>query len=85
MARGTDFYFKLTHETLWPLKTQFEPVLVFVALPLLSHTPNFILRMQLLDQLEWLLLSERVQEAHQSWFRSCLCELWDQARELSSM
>ena len=41
LGRATDMYFKLANEEVWPLKVMFEPVLIFVCLPLISHRPNF--------------------------------------------
>ena len=82
LGRATDMYFKLTNEEVWPLKVMFEPVLIFVCLPLISHRPNFPAREKLLAQLKRLLLGPQLPEAHQPWFRDHLRELFAAAREL---
>jgi hypothetical protein len=40
LTRGTDAYFKLDWEEVWPLSEQYEPLLIFVCLPYVSHRPN---------------------------------------------
>ena len=85
LSRATDFYFKLENDELWPLAEMHEPVLIFVCLPLITHSPNFEARGELLDQLEWLLLGPRVQEAHEAWHRDRLSQLLSQARQLSPL
>ena len=79
---GTDFYFKIDSPPLWDLEEQFEPVLIFVCLPLLVHSPNFESRKKLLAELERLLLGPRVSEVSQTWFRSRLRKLFGSSREL---
>ena len=82
MTRTTDFYFKLDASPLWHVDEQFEPVLIFVCLPLIIHRPNFDIRKKLLAELERLLLGPRVLEAGETWFRSRLRQLFGNSREL---
>ncbi len=83
LARATDFEFQLVNDQLWSLESQFEPLLVFVGLPLVAHRPEFEQSEKLLGGLERLLQGPRMQEeAHQSWFRDSLRELWASSWEL---
>jgi hypothetical protein len=50
MTRGTDFYFKMDWEGVWPLSEQYEPLLIFVCLPFESHSPGHEKREQLLEE-----------------------------------
>jgi hypothetical protein len=85
LARATDMYFRMGHETIWPMKTLHEPVLIFICLPLIPHRPKFVVREELLDQLKRALLGPRLSEAHQGWFRSHLRKLLASARGLLSV
>jgi hypothetical protein len=51
---------------LWDLESQFEPVLIFVSLPLIPHQPGFPQRRALLAKFEGLLLGPRVPQAGDS-------------------
>ena len=82
LGRATDFYFKLSEGPLWDNKEMFEPVLVFVSLPIISHLPRFGKRRKLLEELETLLLGPRVREAHTPGFRNRVRELLGQSRNL---
>ena len=82
LTRATDFYFKLECCPVWDLGVHFEPVLIFVSLPLTSHRPNFPERCEILDKFERLLLGPRVLQAGDRDFRRDVRELFTAAREL---
>jgi hypothetical protein len=60
MGRGTDFYFKVDWSDVWSLKEHFEPVLIFICLPYLSHRPNFNDINSLLDRFRGSVLQENL-------------------------
>ena len=82
-SKGTDFYIKLDHTILWPFSTQFEPVLVFVSLPLLPHRPNFEARDSIMARLNGALSS--LSELHTPTYRGHLRQLFAEAGERSSL
>ena len=61
---------------LWDLECQFEPVLIFVSLPLIPHQPRFTQRESLLAGFEGLLLGPRVLQAGDGEFRHDLRQLF---------
>jgi len=63
LAKQTDFYFRIPVGTcLWPAN-MFEPVLIFVALPFLSHRPWISGHKPIVEELVRCLLEEGVWEA----------------------
>ena len=82
LTRATDFYFKLDAAPLWCIKERFEPVLIFISLPIVTHRPRFAERNELLDKLEGLLLGSRVQEANQPGMRDSVRKLLGKANSL---
>jgi hypothetical protein len=72
----------LLHPELCPLDTLFEPVLIIVCVPFLSHRPQFALRGASLAQIKQELHGPRLQKSHLKWFRDYLRELHHQAREV---
>ena len=82
LTRATDFCFKMDNPKLWPLSTLFEPVLIFVCIPMLSHRPNFNWREELLGQAKRLAIGPSLQESHLAWFRNHLRELFNESREV---
>ena len=82
LSRATDTYFKIDASPVWSLKDQFEPVLIFLSLPLVTHSPRFEMRTKLLEDLERLLQGPRVSEVAEPWFRARMRELLSQAWEL---
>jgi hypothetical protein len=62
MTRGTDFYFKLDWEGVWPLSEQHEPLLIFVCLPFASHSPQHEQRGKLLEEFRGVMLRKELQE-----------------------
>jgi hypothetical protein len=47
---GTDCYFKIESDDVWGLSDQFEPLLVYVCLPFVVHSPKLAERATLLEQ-----------------------------------
>jgi hypothetical protein len=82
MSRGTDFYFKVDWDDIWSLKDQFEPVLIFVCLPYLSHRPNFNRINSLLDRFRGAVLQENMSVLSTRKRRDILCKLLEQTRSL---
>jgi len=85
LAKHTDRYFRITWNPIWNMKDQFEPLLMFVALPFLPHQPRFQERSDLVDGLERALCDPELQEISPSSQRDLLCQLLGQARSLRSM
>ena len=85
LGRATDFYFKIDQAPVWPLSSLFEPVLVFVSLPLVPHLPNFEARDDLLARFHRVLSGPQLQEIHTPSRRDLLCQLFSEARDLSSV
>ena len=52
LTRGTNTYFKVDWNEVWNLETQFEPVLLFIALPFQSHRPKIDERAKLVEQVQ---------------------------------
>ena len=82
LTRATDFYFNISCAPLWDLKLHHEPLLIFVSLPLTSHSPRFKAWNELLDKFESLLLGPRVSQASEPSFRSDLRQLFSSSRSL---
>jgi hypothetical protein len=82
LTRATDFYFRLACAPIWDLELYHEPLLIFVSLPLTSHSPRFKARNELLDKFESLLLGPRVLQAGEPAFRSDLRQLFSASRSL---
>jgi hypothetical protein len=51
LTRGTDFYFRVGSEQVWPLKEHFEPLLIFVCLLYCSSLPRLAEKGLLLEEL----------------------------------
>ena len=85
LTRATDLCIPFQHDKIWPIDKMFEPLLIFVCLPLISYRPRFALRAKLLDELQRLLLSPGLPQAHQSWFRGRLRQLLSSSRELLTL
>ena len=62
MTRGTDFYFRLDSDKVWPLKEHFEPLLIFVCLPYSSSAPRLAEKNLLLEELRGALLRSKLPE-----------------------
>jgi hypothetical protein len=61
LTRGTNVYFKLDWEEVWPLSAQYyEPLLIFVCLPYGSHSPNLESRAQLLEDFRRFMLRDEL-------------------------
>lgn len=85
LLKSIDFYFRLDCPELWDLEVQFEPLLIFCALPFLPHRPNFEAKADLVKRFQRLLLSDGVQRIHSSASRSVLRKLFLQARALPTL
>jgi hypothetical protein len=82
LTQAMDFYFKIDNPELWPLSPLFEPVLIFVCIPMLSHRPNFSWQEELLGRAKQLVLGASLHESHLAWFRNHLRELFNEPREV---
>jgi hypothetical protein len=82
MSRGTDFYFKVDWVDIWPLKTHYEPVLIFVCLPYLSHRPDFNGINSLLDRFRGAVLQDNMSGISTRKRRDILRKLFKQTRAL---
>lgn len=85
LSRACDFYFKLDNSSLWNMKSQFEPLLIFVCLPFLPHRPQLSERDGLISQLRRTLLSENLPQVHTPPQRAVLRKLFSSAREISPL
>jgi hypothetical protein len=85
MTRGSDFYFKMDWEGVWPLSEQFEPLLIFVCLPYLSHSPKLEEKEKLLEEFRRLMLRERLPEIPEVQRRDLLRKLLKRARALQPL
>jgi hypothetical protein len=85
MTRGTDFYFKIDWKDVWPLSKHFEPVLIFVCLPYVSHRPNFLRVNELLDRFRGTMLKDELSEISPRGKWDFLRELLVDARSLCSL
>jgi hypothetical protein len=82
LSRGTDFYFKIDWEDIWPLREHYEPVLIFVCLPYLSHRPDFNGINSLLDRFRGAVLQENMSSISTCKRRDILRKLFNQTRSL---
>jgi hypothetical protein len=71
LSQGTDFYFKIDWNDVWPLQKHFEPVLIFVCLPYISHMPNFNGINSLLDRANYLSKRGPFAPCKDAWCGSC--------------
>jgi hypothetical protein len=85
MTRGSDFYFKMDWEGVWPLSEQFEPLLIFACLPYLSHSPKLEEKEKLLEEFRRLMLRERLPEIPEVQRRDLLRKLLKRARALQPL
>ena len=85
LKRGTDFYFKIDWDDVWPLKKFYEPLLIFVVLPRRVSEPNLDARSRLLDSFERRLLQQELSEVPAGRRRIILRKLFVRARRLSTL
>jgi hypothetical protein len=52
LTRACDGYIKIDDPTVWPLDSQFEPLLAFFCLPYHSHDPKLSERRDIVDRLQ---------------------------------
>ncbi len=82
LGKATDCCCEIKSRSLWDLKFQFEPLLIFFCLPFLPHRPAFGERASHCAGLNRILLKEGVPEAHSELSRNLLRELLFEARAL---
>ena len=82
MSRTCDGYFRFEAPDVWPLQSHYEPLLIFVCLPYVSHSPRLPERSKILDQLRRVMSKDGVQEIRGSRQRDILRELWNDARKI---
>jgi hypothetical protein len=85
MTRGTDFYFRLDSDKVWPLKEHFEPLLIFVCLPYSSSAPRLSEKNLLLEELRGALLRSKLPEIPEVQRWNFLRKLLRRARALCSV
>jgi hypothetical protein len=85
MTRGTDLYFKMDWEGVWPLSEQFEPLLIFVCLPFTSHSPQHEERAKLLEEFRRFMLCEELQTVPEMQRGNFLRKFLRRARALQSL
>jgi hypothetical protein len=85
MTRGTDFYFKMDWEGVWPLSEQYEPLLIFVCLPFESHSPGHDKREKLLEEFRRFMLQDKLQKVPEVQRRNFMRKLLKRARALQSL
>lgn len=80
MTRNTDVYIKLETPTIWNLNEQYEPCLVFIALPFMSHKPLLTQRRKLVEdfrsQMRTSGLSKQADGVRWNYVRQFLVEVW---------
>jgi hypothetical protein len=82
LTRGSDFYFRVEWEDVWPIKEHFEPLLIFVCFPYQSASPRSHRKARLLDKFRGSLLQEDVSALSGIHRRHLLRELFQSARQL---
>ena len=82
LLKAADCCCRIDSDTLWNMKTQFEPLLIFFCFPFLPHRPAFQERQSFSAGLHGILLEEGVPEAHSDLSRDLLRELLFGAKAL---
>jgi hypothetical protein len=82
MTRGSNFYFRVDWPEVWPLKSHFKLLLIFVCLPYCSSSPRLPERDALLEAFWQDLLGDGVREVSPGRQRHLLCKLLERARVL---
>ena len=85
LLKATDFNCRLALPSLWDMEAQFEPLLIFVCLPLLPHRPDFDQRESHCKGLRRILQPEDLSEADPEIQGDLLRQLLLQARTVSSV
>jgi hypothetical protein len=80
LTQGTDLYFKMDWNGVWPLSEQFEPLLIFVCLPYESPSPGHEKRDKLLE-----VLRDNLQEVPEVQRRDFLRKFLKQAGALQRL
>jgi hypothetical protein len=83
LGRGTDGYFKIGNcSDVWEISAQFEPLLIFVCLPYVSHSPRLEEREKLLAELRGALPKKGMPEISPGERGRVLRKLLESARAL---
>jgi hypothetical protein len=85
LTRGTDFYFRMDSNKVWPLKAHFEPLLIFVCLPYSSSSPRLAKKGLLLEELQGTVLRNKLPEVPEVQRWNILRKLLRRARSLCSL
>jgi len=85
LLKHVDFYFHVAWEPIWDLQEQFEPLLMFIALPYKTDRPRFSERASLVERFKRLLHEEGLHEIQPIAQRHLLRQLFGEAWSLSSM
>jgi hypothetical protein len=85
LKRGTDFYFRVDWDEVWPLKELYEPLLIFVIVPYRVKEPNLTKRARLLETFKRRLLQRDMSEISPGGRRTFLRKLFIRARRLCPM
>ena len=82
LTRGSEFYLRLDWNEVWDLKTNFEPLLLFVCIPYRSDFPKLAEQEKLLDEFRRSMLWNDLSEKPDSFRRHLLRKLLLSARSL---
>jgi hypothetical protein len=85
LTRGTDVYFKLDWDEVWPLSEQYEPLLIFVCLPYVSHSLNLESRTKLLEEFRRFMLRDELSQVAEVQRRDFLRKFLQRARALQAL
>ncbi|CAB9525841.1 unknown protein [Seminavis robusta] len=85
LGKAADVYFRLEHDAWWPIKSQFEPLLMFVCLPYLVHRPRFEPRQGLVERFVRVLCRDNLPQADEQVQRALLRKLFGEARALCAL
>jgi hypothetical protein len=82
LTRGTEAYIRIDWDTVWNLKTHYEPLLLFICLPYRSDFPKHAKRKELLDRFQRTLLQTGVSDLSDKHRGNLLRQFLLQARAL---
>jgi hypothetical protein len=85
MTRGSDVYFKLDWENVWPLSEQYEPLLIFVCLPFAAHSPRHKQKEMLLEEFRGFMLREELSKVPEVQRRNFLRKFLKRARAFQGL
>ena len=85
LFKATGYHCSLSLPSVWDIETQFEPLLIFVCLPFLSHRPDFEQRESHCKGLRRILQPEELSEGNQEIQGDLLRQLLLRARSVSPL